>query len=246
MDYLNCLLALATGTPRQGPGTDEATRRALGMVRVPTGPHILDVGCGSGAQTLVLLEVPGARVTAIDLFAIFLGTLAGKARDRGMEDRLAVVRADMTALPCADGRFDLIWSEGAIYIMGFEAGLRAWRRLLRPGGFLVVSELTYFRPEPPDALRAFWSQSYPGMGDVAGNLRAAHACGYSVVGTFPLEAQGWRDYYAPLARNLPAFGEAHGDDPMARQVIEETNEEIRLFERYADWYGYVFYVLEKL
>src|SRR5262249_11799155 len=59
-------------------------------------------------------------------------------------------RASMSALDFPDASFDLIWSEGAIYVMGFAEGLRAWKRLLKPHGAIAVTELSWLGPDIPE------------------------------------------------------------------------------------------------
>ncbi|GAM56739.1 probable transcription regulator [Vibrio ishigakensis] len=48
----------------------------------------------------------------------------------------------MGDLPFEEDSFDVLWSEGAVYNIGFETGIRDWRKYLKSGGTLVVSELT--------------------------------------------------------------------------------------------------------
>ena len=110
--------------PRQGPGNTACTRRALGLVP-GFGPRtrVLDIGCGTGAQTLVLADSSPSRILAIDNHPPFIDALNRKARRVGISDRLEARVADMRSLDFADGSFDLIWCEGAIYNVGVEAGL---------------------------------------------------------------------------------------------------------------------------
>ena len=96
------------------------------------------------------------------------------------------MRGDMKDLPFGPDTFDLIWSEGAAYIMGISEAFSAWREFLRPGGYVVVSEATWLVPDPPAEVREFWAAEYPGMTDVAGNLARIEAAGYEVVGHFTL------------------------------------------------------------
>ena len=105
----------------------------------------------------------------------------------------------MNALPFPENSFDLIWSEGAIYVMGFEAGLRARRRLVRPGGHVVVSELSWLTRDPPPEPAAYWAEGHPGMRHVDENVAAARAAGYRVIDHVTLpEHAWWDDYYDPL------------------------------------------------
>ena len=151
-----------TGLPRQGPGDAASTLRALALVP-GIGPEtrVLDVGCGTGLQTRVLARNSPARFVAIDNHPPFVQELNRQAHALGIGDRLEGRVADMRQLDFAPGSFDLIWSEGSIYVIGFEAGLREWRRLLVPGGHVAVTEACWTKPGAPPDCAAFWAQEYP-------------------------------------------------------------------------------------
>jgi len=111
--------------PRQGPGCREATRKAfLQLPALPDDAAILNIGCGSGAQTRDLAALTSGTITAVDNHQPFLDALASRANMDGLHGRVTTVCASMDKLPFEPGQFDLIWSEGAIFIMGFEQGLR--------------------------------------------------------------------------------------------------------------------------
>jgi len=126
--------------PREAPGDDAATQRAFSMLGdLPDRPEILDFGCGPGAQTLALAQASQAHITAVDTHQPFLDDLTRRASLTGVADRIVPIKMTMFDL-AFDQPFDVLWSEGAIYIIGFEAGLKAWRPLLKPGGYVAVTE----------------------------------------------------------------------------------------------------------
>ena len=233
------------GIPRQGPGDRESTLRALKLVP-PLGhrQRILDVGCGSGTQTLDLAGATEARIVAVDNHAPFVLQLAKRASARGLATGIAAQVADMNDLPFPDGSFDLVWSEGAIFVIGFSQGLAKWRRLLKPGGHLVVSEYCWFRDDPPADLREVHTQGCPDVGDVADRRAAVAASGYELLADFVLPEIGWwENYYVPLAECLERFRAAHAADLAALEVAARSQHEIDLYRRYAGWFGYVFFVM---
>lgn len=176
--------------PREGPGSNECTRRAFGMIEgLPDSPRILDIGCGPGMQTVELARISGGHITAVDNHQPFLDALSESARREGVADRIEIVNASMSDLPFADESFDLIWSEGSIFIIGFAEGLRQWKRLLKPGGVIALTEAAWLRPDPPAELADFWNECYPAIMDVDGNLAVIRECGYDVVGHFTLPAR---------------------------------------------------------
>jgi SAM-dependent methyltransferase len=180
----------------------------------------------------------------VDLIGTLLKQLQARAAEMGLDRRVRTCRCDMSALPFADGSFDLIWSEGAVYIMGFDEALVRWRPLLKPRGYLVLSELSWFRPDAPPELREFWELNFPAMRSVEENLAAARDLGWTPVGRFHLPVSAWTEgYYGPLTARIPVFRRAHGDDPDARAVADMTEHEISLMSRYGDYCGYEFYVL---
>jgi ubiquinone/menaquinone biosynthesis C-methylase UbiE len=243
---IELLIELHDGLPRQGPGDAASTRRALALcAALPAAPEILDIGCGGGAQTLTLAEAITGPITALDFSLSFLRPLHQAATERGWASRIQVCQGDMQALPFREASFDLIWSEGAIYVMGFDAGLTQWRAWLKPGGYLAVSELSWFRPDPPAELTAFWEENYPAMRSIEANLAAADERGWEVIGHFPLPWSAWRNYYDPLQARLPAFRATHAEDADAQAVADMTASEMAMMTRYAADCGYAFYVLRR-
>jgi SAM-dependent methyltransferase len=244
---IELLIELHLNTPRQGPGEADSTLRALAMCDgLPPRPDILDVGCGSGAQSVDLARATGGRVTAVDFCAQFLDQLRDRLKGSPLEGRITPLRADMAALPLPADAFDLVWSEGAIYSMGFDNGLAKWRTHLRPGGWLAVSEVSWLTPDTPDELRRHWTQWYPGIRSVDANIAAIRGLGYEPAGHFTIPVRAWtEEYYAPLAPNLEAFRAKYANDPEGMEVVDMTLTEMRLNAAYNRHYGYEFYVMRR-
>lgn len=189
--------------PRQTPGSDASTRAALALIAddLPRGRTlaVADMGCGTGRPSLMLAETLDCRITAIDIRPAALRRLAAAATRRGLDDRLFPVCADMAAPPLAPGSLDLIWCEGAIFVPGAERACSQWARLLRPGGWLVFSDMVW-ADAPDDAVVRTFAElgvHLPRRDQLA---RAVTAAGLSRRPGFTLpEADWWDEYYRPLA-----------------------------------------------
>lgn len=238
-------LDVQRGLPRQGPGVEASTLEALAWCTgLPERPAILDIGCGPGMQTVTLSQaLTDAHVVALDLHQSFLHELKARANAARVADRIAILVADMHALPFPPQSFDLIWVEGAAYIMGFEMALIAWKPFLKAEGYIAMSELVWLHAEPPTEVADFFAHEYPAMTDIATNVATLQACGYELSGHFTLpDAAWWVPYYTPLEAKLPALYDTYTNDEDALGIIETTQREIEMRRRFGNWYGYEFFI----
>ena len=230
---------------RQGPGSDASTRRALGAVPNVAGVEtILDLGCGTGRQTLVLAHETDAQITAVDILRPFLDELEIRAAAEGVAERITTREASMDDLGLDGRSFDLVWSEGSAYTVGVENALRHWRDLVAPGGAVVVSDLCWLTDSRPGEIEDFWAQGYPDITTINGRLRSFEPAGYECTTHFVLPPEGWTDeYYTPIRERSPDFLRAHGGDADVAVFLDSGLEEARLYDQYGDYYSYVYFVL---
>jgi ubiquinone/menaquinone biosynthesis C-methylase UbiE len=231
--------------PREGPGDDESTRRAFSMMKgLPTAPTILDIGCGTGPQTLALARLTDAHITAVDTHQPFLDELARKAAQAGLAERVQWRNMSMFELSFPQ-KFEVLWSEGAIYTMGFEEGLRAWRPLLKPGGYVAVTEISWLEPVMPGEAYSYWEAEYPGMRNIDENLARIRKSGYREVGHFTLpEIAWWQPYYSPMEARIAQLREKYSGNAVAQSLLDAHAREIEMYRKFSSWYGYVFYVMQ--
>lgn len=249
MDDMQLLIDLHLPNDRQGPGSVAATQLAISLAGLQgqSGLNVADIGCGTGAATFCLAQRLGGSVTAVDFLPEFLTELERRAARIGLADSVSTVVASMEQLPFEDAEFDVIWSEGAIYNMGFESGLRSWRQFVKPGGILAVSELTWLTDRRPAPLTQHWDAAYPEVATAGQKIQQIEAAGYVPIGYFPLGSECWMDtYYRPLQQNFPEFLDRNGHSERARALVAAEQAEIDLYETYADYVSYGFYVARRL
>jgi len=238
--------SLYEGLPRQGPGSEASTHEALrrlGNLKKPL--RVIDLGCGSGASTLLLARELNSPIVAIDQHAPFLEALAANAEQEGLKALVQIRQGDFTQLEETPYSYDLVWSEGAAYLVGFEAALTLWRPLLAPEGHVALTELSWLVQTPSDEPRVFWKKAYPGMRDIAGNRSSAERAGFKVLDTLTLPNDDWwNEYYRPLRRRIAAFRASHTVPKTIEAILSETEREMDMVERYSKEFGYVFYLLE--
>lgn len=241
MDYF---LQIYGSLPRAGPGSDELTRKALKMIpHLPESPRILDVGCGPGMQTVELLKSSAGRVVALDVHPEMIKRVRARAESAGVAARLETTVQDMKTMTFPTSSFDVIWSEGAIYILGFENGLRKIRELVKPEGYVAVSEAVWLKPHPPSEVLTFW-QEYPEIDTVAAKLDIIKSSGYEVLGHFVFPANAWTEqYYDPMEQLIAKKATDWRGIREAEAVLNEATNEISIFRRYSDYFSYAFFVL---
>jgi ubiquinone/menaquinone biosynthesis C-methylase UbiE len=129
----------------------EATEELADLLTVAPEDHILDIGSGIGGPARYIARRFGARITGIDLTAEFCEVARQLTQMLGLEDRLDFKQGDATAMPFADASFDGAYSMNVSMNIADKAGFYAEiHRVLRPGGWLVLSELAQGPGDAPD------------------------------------------------------------------------------------------------
>lgn len=216
------------------------------LTDLPEKPRLLDVGCGPGMQTIELAKISNAEITALDFNQAFLDELAIHAKAEGVSEKIKIIQGDMTNLGFEEKSFNVIWCEGAIFIIGFEKGLREWRRFLADKGYIALTEMCWIDPNPPKEVKDYLTKVYPPIKTVKENLQIIKDAGYQIVGYFVLpESSWWEHYYLPILSKLPGLKKKYQGNSEALATIAAEEEEIEMFRKYSKHYGYVFYVLQK-
>jgi len=245
MDW-KLLLDIHKDMPRQGSGRDEYTKKAFEMIPKIKQPKILDIGCGPGMQTIKLAKLTDGEIIGIDIFQQYLDQLQKLIDKEKLQNRVRAVKQSMFEIKYPKNYFDIIWSEGSIFVVGFEKGLNDWRKYLKPDGFLAVHEMTWLKDNPPKEIRDYWKEVYPDITTIEDNLSKIEKCGYQILGYFPLPEDAWWEfYYHPLEKRLEKLKIKYKNNKKALKMIDEERIEIELFKRYNSWYGSVFFVMKK-
>ena len=243
---LNLLFELHSYVPRAGPGNNESTRKAFNMLKnLPLHPQILDIGCGPGMQTIELARISDGKIVALDIHQPFLDRLMKNAREYGVAEKIQAINKSMLEMEFEKKSFDMIWAEGAIFIIGFEKGLKEWRFFLRDGGYLVVSELCWFSDDPPEAIRKYLMEEYPAIKTIEENEKIIEGLGYVLINDFKLPESAWLEYYNPLEKGIEIMREKYTGDRKANEFLDLTQLEIDLYKKYSKYYGYVFFIMQK-
>ena len=245
MNTYNPIDLLFGGMEKLGPGDNAHTRLVLCRLQKQQFQVIVDAGCGAGRQTLVLAKELGTRIHAVDSYEPFLNDLTRRAQEAGSEHLVQTHCMDMRDIPSMFPHIDLLWSEGSAYNIGFSNALTTWASAINPGGFCVVSELSWLRDPVPDTVREFFRSGYPDMYSVHHNIGVAESAGYKVLHTHTLPREAWVEgYYDILEPRAKAL--LDHSDTSVREFAVETVKEIEIFACSEGSYGYVFYVLQRI
>jgi SAM-dependent methyltransferase len=233
--------------PRQGPGDDLSTERAFRkLAELPHCPDILDVGCGSGKQTLAHAKLTDGKITALDIHRPFIELLEHSLQGTDHASKIRCMIGDMASMNFANHRFDVIWSEGAVFIVGFENALIAWGPFLRQNGYFVISELVWFKEQHPGEIGEYLTKLSPGMRSYKEYFPIIEAAGYALIDYFPLPGESWwAQYYAPAENELAEMRNKYLGTKEAEEFFDSFQLEIDMHRKYSEYYGYGFYVMKK-
>ncbi len=244
----NLICEYFSNVERQGPGSKEATIKALDFLDgVDAHSKIADLGCGTGGQTITLAQNTSAHITALDLFPLFIEKLKFQTDKLKLSDRIQGIIGSMDNLPFKEEEFDVIWSEGAIYNIGFQRGLRDWRKFLKTGGYIAVSEASWLTNNRPEEIEHFWIEAYPEMDTIANKVAQMQTEGYVPIATFILPEYCWtNNFYIPQIQTQKLFLKSHAGNKTAEDLVKNMRHEAELYSKYKQYYGYVFYIGRKI
>lgn len=244
----NLICEYFSSMERQGPGSPEATVKALSFIENLTSTsRIADIGCGTGGQTMVLAQHTPGNITGIDLFPVFIDLFTANATKLNFQDRVKGIVGSMDNLTFKSGELDLIWSEGAIYNIGFERGLSYWNKFLKPGAYVAVTEASWFTEERPEEINKFWMDAYPEIDTIPEKVTRMQKAGYIPVAHFVLPENCWTEnFYVPQVEAQEVFLRKHKGNQTAIEFIASERYEAQLYSKYKEYYGYVFYIGRKI
>ncbi len=151
-------------------------RRAAALARLAPGDRALDVACGTGDLALELASAvaPGGEVVGADFSERMLTLAREKAAERIPGARVRFDVANALALPYGDDEFDAATvGFGARNFSDLEMGLREMARVVRPGGRVVVLEITTpTRPPLSSFFEVWFDRVVPALGRLAGDAQA--------------------------------------------------------------------------
>lgn len=249
MTELELLIDFHKDAKRQGPGSASDTLKALNFMDInkKKSLKVADVGCGTGAQTINLAQNIEGEIIAVDLFPEFLKKLNLKSKEQNLENKITTLKKSMEDLPFEKEEFDIIWSEGAIYIMGFEKGINKWKYFLKTGGYIAVSEITWITNSRPNEIEKHWNNEYPEIDTASSKIKILEENGFSPVGYFILPENSWiENYYKPMEGRFDDFLRKHDNSEIAKNIVDNEREEIRKYKKYKDYLSYGFYIAKKL
>ena len=217
--YIRVLIELHQGLERQGPGDADYSKFIISQLpELPENLRIADIGCGSGAGTLILAEEFKSKVLAVDFSQEFLDELEIRAGQCGIKHLVETIKCDMGNLDFEKGSIDLLWSEGAAYNITFEGALKAWRPLIAFKGIAVISEMNYFSNKIPEPLNIYMQNAYPAIKTESENHDIINSSSFEILGIHRLPSEAWwSNYYDPLRKNIENI--KNSDDTIVQSVI---------------------------
>lgn len=230
---------------RQGPGGNRETLLALSMLpHLAASPKVIDIGCGTGQQTEQLATLPDSDIIAVDLLPEMIEGVKLRITQAGIKN-VHPLQASMDALPFGDNEFDLLWCEGAIFIIGFERGLREWYRLIKQGGYIGITECCWITEDRPQDME--WiTQNFTEIDTILHKQQQMIAAGYDIIGHFILPEHCWlENYYLPMEPQMKSFLADHHDSLAARHFVTRLQDEISYYKTNKQYYGYVFFIGRK-
>jgi len=125
--------------------------------------------------------------------------------------------------------------------------LNEWNRFLKTGGYIAVSEASWFTDERPVEIDKFWQDAYPEIDTVPNKVAQMQNSGYIPIANFILSENCWTEhFYTPQVSAQKNFLKKYKGNKIAEELIVNQRHEADLYYKYKEYYGYVFYIGKKI
>lgn len=244
--FLDLIVETHIGLERQGPGSAEATIKALSFLdNLNQISCVADLACGTGGQTVVLAQNISGNIIGVDFCPDFINIFNDNAKKLNLQKRVNGIVGSMENLAFQKEEFDLIWSEGAIDNIGFEKGLKYWNGFLKKNGYIAVTCPSWFTDERPAEIEKFWGDAGCTLDTIGHNISIIQKAGYNLIAAFTLPEKCWTDnYFIPREVALKALSEKYTGNETVEAFIANMRYEVELYSK--QYYGYVFYIGKKI
>lgn len=234
--------------PRQTPGSNESTLKVLNMIpSLPPCPHILDAGCGIGLQTITIAKKLDCKIIALDDNEHSLFKLNISAVRENVDHKISTIYKPVTCMSFAADTFDLIWAEGSIMFVGIEKALKTWLPMLKENGYIAYSQPGWLTENPPEEIYTYWKNEYPDIKTTSEMITLIETSGYRYINSFALPHADWKDgYYDILQENIDKYESLPDISPELKDILQGSQKEIQMYNKFASFYSFIFYIVQKL
>lgn len=128
-------------SPQRARNVEQTALALFEHINLPPQPRCLEIGCGQGAVTRLLVERFGAQVVATDFDPEQVAVAQERLADLG--ERVEVRVVDARAMPFDDAQFDGVFSFGVLHhiLGGWRQAIAEAARVLKPGGWFVFTDM---------------------------------------------------------------------------------------------------------
>ena len=161
------------------------------------------------------------------------------------------------------GAFATCWFGGIMTATDLEYGLQynfaedfIWAGIIKSlfFAFIIASvsaffgyTVTWLTDSRPCEIEDFWMDAYPVMDTLGNNVAKMNNAGYRVIKTAVLPNECWtKEFYEPQVKAQDIFLKHHPDNCTAKELVKNQRHEAELFSKYNKFYGYVWYIGEKI
>ena len=199
------------------------TRKAFQLIPKIASPVILDVGCGSGIQTLELASLTNGKIISIDINDTELAKLRERVVANKLTGRIEVINCSFLKMKFPKESFDIIWGEGIGGFISFEKSLKEWYRFIKPKGVLVLHE---------DSKK------------LSKHLKIGIDHNYEILGHFMLPDDAWwKEYYEPLEKQIKDLVSKYEKEPNKIKTLNKYQDEVNSFKKNPQTSGFI--ILQK-
>lgn len=229
------------------PYSFSSTKKALSFVNLSHNKKkIANIGSGTGYPSIILQEILKENIISVDHRASYVMKFRQELSIQRLDKYITPIFSSLTDLPFEKNELDLIWAESVAKDLPFAEGLNCWNKYLATDGYIGLCAYCWNSTDKPQPVVDFFRKNKMDNQSIGFRIDQMLDAGFVPVAHFTLPEECWWNYFCPLDINKDLLLKKYFYSTDVVEFVDKLEQEISLFEKYADSYSYVFFIGKKV
>lgn len=228
------------------PNSYFMTKKAISFIEnIDKLKEIAVIGYGAEHQSIMLFEDTTAHIYVIDYRKEYIELLKKEFTTQKLINYISPILLENNNPPFSMGHLDLVWTESMTREISFHQFLSNWGQFVKEDGYIVTCAYCWNNSNPPSEVANFFDKHSINIDHYSNRISQMLECGFTPISHFIMPEECWWNFFCPIDINTESISNKYKANTEVIQFLKDMDQEIDMFEKYGDYYGYAFFIGKK-